>query len=94
MNITLTEMQGIFRKEDIEGYIEIHGAPENEYDPEAEAFVDALQKLAPHEMTFENLMPILTGIWGKMFDLAPDDLQKRMPGFENIVQKVLAGHIA
>lgn len=94
MKITLSQIQGILRKEDIEGYIEIHGAPDNEYDSEAEALFSALDKMQAEEVTADNILALLAGIWAKMFDLDDEDLQKRMSGLESAVQNILNAHEA
>ena len=89
MTISRTSVETILRVEDIEGYIEIHGAPDDEYDSEADEIAEALDDLNNDQFTEDNIVSIIVRIWTKMFNLDEDDIKKRMPAFRNVAQSLL-----
>jgi hypothetical protein len=89
MAISRTSVETIFRVEDIEGFIEIHGAPDDEYDSEAEIINKALNALREDLFSEENIISIIVHVWAKMFNLDEEDIQKRMPAFQKAAQKIL-----
>jgi hypothetical protein len=89
MTISRTSVETIFRAEDIEGFIEIHGTPDDEYDSEAEIISKALNELSEDRFTEDNIISIIIHVWAKMFNLDDDDIQKRMSAFQSVAQKIL-----
>lgn len=90
MNILRRKIEEILRIEDIEGYIGIHGAPDDEYDSEAAEIAVALEKLKQNELTENNVLSVVALIWARYFNLDDEDVSKRMPYLEKAVQKILS----
>jgi hypothetical protein len=85
----LESIKQLVRDADIEGLIEIHGAPPDEYDAEAEAIHAAIAHLQTSEITIHTLLPTLEAIWRKNFIDDDAELALRSPAL-----KVLAEQIA
>jgi hypothetical protein len=62
----LESIQDLVRAADIEGLI-ADGAHADEYEPEEEQILSAIQHHATAELTVPNLLPILQAIWSKSF---------------------------
>jgi len=88
--ISLEKIKYILRLEDIEGYIEYHGAPENEYDSEAVSLEQELLKQPA--LTEEIILEILKSVWAQSFNLDDADIQKRISHLQNVA-RVLKTHI-
>ena len=86
MNISLTSVETALRSEDVEGYIEIHGAPGNEYDSEAKAISRALGSLGKGKLTEDNIVAVISFTWEKYFNLDSTDIEKRIPAFHRIAR--------
>jgi hypothetical protein len=63
----LESIRKLVHDADVEGLIEIHGAPANEYDKEAEAIHAAIAQLQPSEITASKLLSTLEVIWRRNF---------------------------
>jgi len=87
--ITLDMIKRELRQEDIEGLIEM-GAPDDEYDSEAQAFFDAVTDLSQDERTEMNLAAAVSLVWSRFFDLDPEELELRLPALKSAVQRLLA----
>jgi len=65
----------LLRHEDIEGLLSM-GAPDNEYEPEAEMIVDRVgeaESNAPsHKITREEVEVIISAVWKDMFGLSSE----------------------
>jgi hypothetical protein len=59
----LASIRELVRDADVEGFISIHGAPADEYDPEADELHATIADLETSDITIANLLPILEGIW-------------------------------
>jgi len=88
MSILRTSIEEMLRAEDIESLIE-SGAPDDEYDSEAEEIARALNALKSNRFTEDNIVSIISQVWTKMFNLDEDDIQKRMPAFQKVAHEVL-----
>jgi hypothetical protein len=84
----LESIKDLVRIADVEGLIEIHGAPADEYEPEAKHIFAAIKGLSTPEMTVPNLLPVLETIWRRSF--IPDDreLALRRPALEGLAQQI------
>lgn len=87
--ISQAKIETILREADIEGFIE-SGAPDDEYDSEAKEIARALNRLKDSQFTEDNIISIVIRVWAKMFNLDEGDIQKRMPAFQSVTQKILA----
>jgi hypothetical protein len=88
MSITLEKFKAAFREEDIEGLIEL-GAPDDEYDSEAEQTLAAVRRLSEHERTKAAIVSIIAMIWAKSFNRGYEEITERMSAFENVALKLL-----
>lgn len=86
--ISRTKIEEILREADIEGLIE-GGAPDDEYDSEAEEITSALEKILPEKMTEDNILLIVCDIWTESFGYEKEETEKVKPYFIEIVQKIL-----
>jgi hypothetical protein len=84
----LASIKELVRDADIEGLIEIHGAPADEYDTEAESLHTAIAHFAISEITVKNLLPALEAIWRKNFIDDDADLALRRPALEKLAQQI------
>lgn len=89
MMLSLVHIQDILREEDVEGLIEA-GSPDDEYDSEAEEVLSALSSLSVDQQTTENVVPVLSLIWAKCFDLDEIGIQQRLAAFRQIAQRLIA----
>ena len=84
----LESIKELVRNGDIEGLIEIHGAPADEYDTEAEALHAAIAHLTTNEITSGRVLPILETIWRKNFIDDDEELALRRPALEGLAQQI------
>jgi hypothetical protein len=84
----LESLKELVRDADIEGFIEIHGAPQDEYDGEAEALYSNIGSFTTSEIRSENLTQILNEIWSRSFNLAGEELEQRSPALLNLAQQI------
>jgi hypothetical protein len=87
--ISQAKIETILREADIEGLIE-SGAPDDEYDSEAVEIAVALEKIAPGDLTEDNVLTIVCGIWNKSFGHDESETEKVKPYFRKIVRSILA----
>jgi hypothetical protein len=83
----LESIQDLVRAVDPEGHI-AEGAPTDEYEPEEEQILDAIQHLPTDELTVRNLLPILEAIWRKSFNYNDVELAERRPALEALAQQI------
>jgi hypothetical protein len=86
--IDLDTIRKIVREADIERLIEIHGAPTNEYDSEAEAFYTAIVRFQVREITVSKILPILEVIWRRNFIDDDVELALRRPALQDLAEKI------
>ena len=84
----LESIQELVRAADIEGLIEIHGAPADEYEPEGKHIFSAIGHLPRAELTVPNLLPILEAIWRKNFIDDDAELALRRPALEALAEQI------
>jgi hypothetical protein len=84
----LESIQDLVRAADIEGLIEIHGAPADEYEPEGKHIFSAIKHLPTAELTVPNLLPILEVIWRKNFIADDVELALRRPALEVLAEQI------
>ena len=84
----LASIKELVRDADIEGLIEIHGAPSDEYDTEAEALHAAIAHYATSDITAPNLLPPLESIWRKNFIDDDTELALRRPALQALAEQI------
>ena len=84
----IESIQDLVRAADIEGLIEIHGAPADEYEPEGKHIFSAIGHLPRAELTVPNLLPILEAIWRKNFIDDDAELALRRPALEALAEQI------
>lgn len=89
MTISLARIKDILRTEDVEGLIEL-GAPDDEYDSEAEAVAAALGGFGADPLREDDIVAVISAVWTKMFGLGAEDADKRMVAFRNLAQALLS----
>ena len=83
----IESIQDLVRAADIEGLIEIHGAPADEYEPEGKHIFSAIGHLPTAELTVPKLLPILEAIWRKNFIDDDAELALRRPALEVLAEQ-------
>jgi len=86
--ISRTKIKDILRSADIEGFIE-SGAPDDEYDSEADDIAVALERLKPEELTEDRVLSIICNIWMESFGHDENETEKVKPYFKNIARSIL-----
>ena len=82
-------MRLIFRLEDPEGLIAL-GAPEDEYDSEADELQTELDALDESDITRARVSSIIINIWQDYFGpFTEEELRKRQPVLQRLVQRIL-----
>jgi hypothetical protein len=84
----LESIRELVRDADVEGLIEIHGAPADEYDHEAESIHAAIGHLTTAQITVGNLMPSLETVWRKSFIDDDAELALRRPALLGLAQQI------
>lgn len=82
------QIREVLNREDIEGLIAL-GAPEDEYDMEAEMIANAV---ARHESSLDemSLAAMVREVWIKSFSpFSEEGLSKRQPAFIRVARRVL-----
>jgi len=84
----LESIQDLVREGDVEGLIKIHGAPSDEYEPEAKHIFSAIERFSTSELTVHNLYPILESIWRKNFIDDDTELALRRPALVQLAEQI------
>jgi hypothetical protein len=84
----LESLRELVRDADIEGFIKVDGAPEDEYDGEAEALYARIGGFTTSEIRAANLTPIITSIFSESFNLHDEELAQRAPALLRLAQQV------
>ncbi len=74
-------IKNFFKDLDVEGFIE-GGAPDDEYDTEAERIYEACAGLSADEKEFDVIKAIVLLQWKESMDLDDEELEKRVPVLE------------
>ena len=90
MNPFLEKVKKVLREEDIEGYIDVHGAPDNEYDSEAQDIAEAMHALKDRHLTEDDILALIVPIWAKYFNLEGDELELRIPNLRKAAKRLMA----
>lgn len=89
MNTLLEIITTALSREDIEGLLE-SGAPQDEYDAEAEVITSVIEKLIPEHMTEENIVLAISRVWAGSFNRSSEEIEQRLPAFHHIAQDILS----
>jgi hypothetical protein len=93
MKISSSAIASLLKESDLEGYISF-GAPDDEYDSEAEVIALALSELDYTKIDTKSLATIVSEIWQKSFDLASADLEVRYPAIENFATRLIQNSLS
>ncbi len=83
----LHSIQELVRAADPEGHI-AEGAPEDEYEPEADAIFAAISHLKTSELTAASLMPIIEQAWRDSFVHDQEALASSRPALASLAQQI------
>lgn len=88
--IPLKDLQDLFSDHDVEGLIELQGAPLNEYDEEAAMLAQRLKDLEFANIKIDQsvIVDALIGIWSESFDLRGAELEKRRVSLTKLASEV------
>ena len=78
----------LVRDADVEGFIAIHGAPADEYDPEADELHALIAHLATSDITAARLLPALEAIWRRNHIDDDAELALRRPALEALADQI------
>jgi hypothetical protein len=88
MKIRESTVEEVLRSEDIETLFQ-HGAPDNEYTPEARGIVSALALLNENDVTEDRLFAVVRSVWARLFGLGEDDLEMRTAAFRQVAHRII-----
>ena len=88
MQITLSSIDHILVREDIEGFIEA-GAPVDEYQDEAAQIAAAVNMLTEENFREDTVLAIVTLVWSKSFELGEEDMALRLLALRRVAQAIL-----
>ncbi len=83
----LHSIQELVATADVEGFI-ADGAPEDEYETEAELLFNRIKSFTTAELVPEMLTPILDEIWLQNFSLSAEQLLLRQPALLALAQQI------
>jgi hypothetical protein len=84
----LASIRELVRDADVEGFISIHGAPVDEYDPEADELQATIAHLQASDITAANLLPALEAIWRRNHIDDDAELALRRPALLTLAQQI------
>ena len=88
MNIDYEAISELFRLHDIDGLIS-SGAQDDEYEPEVERIVTALENLSPDQVSVVVIAGIFEAVWAQMFGSSEEQMRRRRFDFAEIAEKVM-----
>lgn len=88
MNVDSAAISELFRQSDIDGLI-ASGAPEDEYEPEVDRIVAALEDLPHEEASVTAIADIFADVWAQMFGGSEERMNRRRVDFDEIAEKVM-----
>ena len=90
MMLTLEAVDEILQGEDVEGLLAL-GAPCDEYASEAQAIHSALISQGEAAWSYRDLCELILKVWDHSFGpFGVDEIAKRQPAVERLVQRLLA----
>ncbi len=84
---SLARIRGALRQADIEGLIKT-GAPDDEYDPEAEMIREECQRSPAKCSDRAAQAATIRRVWQEMFELDEHELDKRESAFASAARKI------
>jgi hypothetical protein len=84
----LHSIRELVREADVEGFIAIHGAPADEYDPEADELHATIAHFKTSELTASRLLPTLEAIWRQNHIDDDNELALRRPALEGLAEQI------
>lgn len=94
MMIPTSTIDSVLQEEDIEGLLNL-GAPKDEYSQEAAEIHAALEAIDENEATSDQVAAVVMTVWEHSFGpFSPDDIQKRSPVLQQVVQRILDSRIS
>ena len=88
MKVDYGAISELFRLHDIDGLIS-SGAPDDEYEPEVERIVMALEHLSREEASVRAIAEIFAAVWAQMFGGSEEQMRRRRFEFDEIAEKVM-----
>lgn len=83
----LHSIQELVRAADPEGHI-ADGAHADEYEPEEESILAAIQHLSTEELTAPTLTPIIEEVWRRSFSLTEAELAARRTALDTLAREI------
>jgi hypothetical protein len=83
----LESIQDLVRAADPEGHI-AEGSSADEYEPEEEAIFASIAHLPTHQLTAENLTPIVEQVWRDSFAHDDQAIQNSRPALQALAQQI------
>ena len=83
----LESIQDLLRAADPEHHL-AEGAPADEYDPEAEEIVAAIENLPVDALIAPNLLPILEQVWRRSFELDDTAMLSRRAALSGLAEQI------
>ncbi len=84
----LESIRELVRDADVEGFIKGHGAPADEYDPEADELHSQLASLPTSALVAPDILPRLEAIWRKNHIDDEFELSLRRPALLVLAQQI------
>jgi len=88
MQITVSRIDNILVREDIEGFIEA-GAPADEYQDEAAQIAAAITMVTVEKFNEDTILAIVSLVWMKSFELSEEDMALRLPALRRVTQTII-----
>lgn len=82
------KIAAILVREDVEGLIAL-GAPNDEYQREAEIIAQALSKMSKEQANEASVASLVSLIWSKAFNLGEKELKIRLPSLRDVARQVV-----
>jgi hypothetical protein len=80
-------IQELVRAADTEGLL-AEGAPVDEYEPEEEAILAAIQHLPTAELLVTTTLPLIEAVWRKSFVLDDKSMAERLPALLGLAEQI------
>jgi hypothetical protein len=88
MKVDYAAISELFRLHDIDGLIS-SGAPDDEYEPEVERIVTALENLSREQASVTAIADIFATVWAQMCGGSEEQMRRRRFDFDEIAEKVM-----
>ena len=88
MKVDYAAISERFRLHDIDGLIS-SGAPDDEYEPEVERIVTALENLSHEQACVTAIADIIAAVWTQMCGGSEEQMRRRRFDFDEIAEKVM-----